>query len=83
MKMFRKSPRPPCPDRHDSLLQELAMTTMAEHATDPVHSNRSCRVCDQNWPCPSYRLAQAAEVQARHYGSRSSCHLWEQSLAAE
>jgi len=69
MKIFKKNPQLPCLDRHDSLLRDLAMNTMAEHATDPGHSHELCNACGEAWPCSSYRLGQAGEIQSRHYVS--------------
>lgn len=58
--------------RHDSLLHELALTTMAEHSPQAVDITplRQCQICNDHWPCPGYQLAQAAEIQARGYKNR-------------
>jgi hypothetical protein len=58
--------------RHDSLLHELALKTMAEHSPHFLNAtpHRQCRTCDEHWPCPAYQLAQTAEVQARGYKNK-------------
>ena len=59
-------------ERHDSLLHELALNTMADHAPQDleVTAQRRCQTCRQHWPCPRYRLAQTAEIQARAYKNK-------------
>lgn len=61
-------------ERHDSLLQELAMNAMAEHQPHgpTAAPQRQCQACDCQWPCPGYQLAQVAEIQARSYQNKSS-----------
>jgi hypothetical protein len=58
--------------RHDSLLHELALTTMAEHSPQALDTTpqRRCQTCNNPWPCPGYQLAQAAEAQARGFKNK-------------
>lgn len=73
MNIFKKmKTQKGCAGCHDSLLHELAMATMVEHAAtaDSAPTRKSCQTCGKSWPCPAYQLAQAAEIQARSYATK-------------